>query len=138
MRLVRLLLPVQWALVWSSEALALRTSNCSSITNVEIEYTLNLFAYLVDTHNYTSLDMVFTSDAMANFATPIGAIVGRPMIEQYLQEELGRIISQHALSTHIIRTLETDCGRATAITYLQGTFFGQGNATGQYMTTFGL
>ena len=138
MRIVRLLLPVQWTLVWSFEALALRTPNCSSIANLEIEFTLNLFAYLVDTHNYTSLDMVFTPDAMADFATPIGAINGRSMIEQYLQEKLGRTISQHALSTHIIRTLDTNCRRATAVTYLQGTIFGQGNITGQYLTTFGL
>ncbi len=137
MRAARSLSIVQLALVWTLNALAITPQNCSRIASVEIEHTLSLFAHLVDTHNYTSLDLVFTPDAVADFATPAGYINGLPTIEHGLQESLGRSISQHALSTYLIKVIDTDPLSATAVTYLQGTFFGQGNETGQYLTSFG-
>lgn len=124
-------------LVGSLEALAIARRSASSDAIVEIEYALNLFAHLVDTHKYTSLGLVFTTDAVADFATPAGYIDGLATIEQGLQDALGGTVSQHTLSTYVIKVLDTDSTRATADTYLEGTVFGQGNATGQYLTTFG-
>lgn len=137
MQAALLLTAVQFVPIWSLAALAMPPQKRSATATNNIEYTINLFAYLVDTHNYTSLDSVFTSNAVADFATSAGYITGLPTIKQDLQKSLGSTISQHSLSTCIIKVLETDATKATAITYLQGTIFGQGNSTGQYMTTFG-
>lgn len=119
-------------------ALAQGSPNCSRLANIDIEYTLNLFANVVDTHDFSSLAMVFSSNAVANFSTSAGSLDGLPMIEQYLRKSLGNTVSQHALSTHVIRVLDRDCTSASAITYLQGSIFGQGNETGTSLTTFGL
>lgn len=111
--------------------------SCSSVAEARIEYTLNMFGHLVDAHSYTALDMVFTADAVANFATPAGYIQGLSAIEQGLEKSLSETVSQHALSTYVIKVLDTNSTEATAITYLQGTIFGQGGMKGQFLTTFG-
>lgn len=104
---------------------------------VVIEQTLNLFARSVDTHDYTLLDSVFSPNAVANFATSAGCIDGLPAIKVFLQNTLTGTVSQHALSTHMINVGGNQTTTASASTYLQGTFFGQGNLTGQIQTTYG-
>lgn len=104
---------------------------------VSIEQTLNLFSRSVDTHDYALLDSIFTPDAVANFATPAGFIDGLSAIKTELQTALMGTVSQHTLSTHMISVAGGQATTASATTYLQGTFFGQGNLTGQIQTTYG-
>ena len=119
-------------------AYAIYTEDPTIIDNiVSIEQTLNLFARSVDTHDYALLDSVFASDAVANFATPAGFVDGLPAIKTELRTALTGTISQHALSTHMIYVAGGQPTTASARTYLQGTFFGQGNLTGQIQTTYG-
>jgi len=119
-------------------AYATDTENPTIIASiVSITDTLNLFARSVDTHDYTLLDSVFSPDATANFATSAGFVIGLPAIKTELQTKLTGTVSQHALSTHMIDVVGTQNTMASASTYLQGTFFGQGNLTGQIRTTYG-
>ncbi len=104
---------------------------------LSIEQTLNLFARSVDTHDYALLDSVFSPDATANFGTSAGYLVGLPAIKSDLQTALIGTVSQHALSTHMIDVAGNQTGMASASTYLQGTFFGQGNLTGQILHSYG-
>lgn len=96
-----------------------------------------MFSHYVDNHDYAMLHMVFTEEAVANFATSAGYVKGLPLIEQGLREALCDTISQHFLSTYMIDVLCPDTTKATSITYLQGIIFGQGNLTGQLLTTYG-
>ena len=107
----------------------------TSLAIVEIEQTLNRFSRSVDTHNYSILDTVFTDDAIANFADGT-ELYGLTTIKSALQTGLVGMISQHALSTQQVE-VNSALQQASAVSYLQGTFFGQGNLTGQIYTTYG-
>lgn len=100
-----------------------------------IERTLNRFSLAVDTHDYSLLQLVFTNDAIGIFGAETPAIQGLAAIEQALKASVGGSVSQHALSTQIVDI--NDDQSAFAISYLQGTFFGTGNLTGQTYTTYG-
>ena len=138
MRAMRYLCSNLLMLMFGLPVIAIAYSESSTIAEVEIENTLNLFSYYVDTHNYAMLSLVFSSDAVADFATSAGYIKGLNSIQQGLEVTLGGTVSQHALSTYIINVVDEDRRKATAISYLQGTIFGQANLTGQYLTTYGL
>ena len=117
---------------------AIYTADRTVIDNtVLIEQTLDLFSHSVDNHDFTLLDSVFSLDAVANFATPAGFVDGLPAIKALLQKVLTGTVSQHALSTPIIRVASDQSTTASSSTYLQGTFFGQGNLTGQVLRTYG-
>ncbi|KAL9074716.1 MAG: hypothetical protein Q9161_002085 [Pseudevernia consocians] len=117
-------------------AYTIYTEDLSVINSiVSIEQTLNLFARSVDTHNYALLDSVFSPDATANFGN--GYVDGLPAIKSELQTDLTGKVSQHALSTHMIDVSGNQTRTASASTYLQGTFFGQGNLTGQVLHSYG-
>ena len=121
-----------------SPACAIYTEDPTIIDSiVSIEQTLNLFARSVDTHDYALLDSVFSPDATANFATPAGFVDGLPAIKTELQTALTGTVSHHALSTHMISVTGNQNTMASASAYLQGTYFGQGNLTGQIQTTYG-
>ena len=137
MRILISLVLILSDLILRLHAIAIPYSNPSSIVEVDIENTLNLFSYCVDTHNYTMLDLVFSSDAVADFATSAGYVKGLSSIQKGLEAALGGTTSQHSLSTYIINVQDHDTTEATASSYLQGAIFGQGNLTGQYLITYG-
>lgn len=116
-----------------------------------ILHTLNLFSSAVDTHNYTLFSSIFASDAHADFDDGKGELVGLEGITRALAEGLRGKRSWHGLSTQVVDFDYGDDGagdgdgdgdgamavRARASSYLQGTFFGMGNLTGQIVTTYG-
>ncbi|MCJ1419857.1 hypothetical protein MMC32_006213 [Xylographa parallela] len=136
MKYARLLVSLFPILLPSVKGIPVSAQAALNTATIDIVYTLNLFSLSVDSHNYTILDSVFTADAVADFATTAGYVKGLSTIQEGLQAALAGTVSQHALSTYIIDVHE-DTSTATATTYLQGTFFGQGNFTGQYVTAFG-
>ena len=97
---------------------------------VDIQQTLTLFAYSVDTQDYSLLASVFTPDVTANFSEP-GAedVVGLPALQAALKHSLTGLKSQHTLDTLQVQFASDK--KATATMYLVATFFGQGNFTGQ-------
>ena len=109
---------------------------------------LNLFSHAVDTHNYTLFPSIFASDASANFNDGNGELVGLEGITRALEEGLRGKRSWHGLSTQVVE-FDGASGdgnenggkgvgaRAKASSYLQGTFFGGGNLTGEIVTTYG-
>ena len=103
---------------------------------VSIQQTLALFAVAVDTKNYALFSSIFTPNVTANFSTP-GAenIQGLSQLTDILSQSLRGQLSQHSLSTLQINfTSQTE---ANAVQYLIGTFFGQGNLTGQTYSNYG-
>ena len=101
---------------------------------VQVQQTLNLFPLSVDSKNYTILSEIFTEDAIANFQLfPIAN--GLPAIVDGLSRLLAPLVSQHSYTTQEI-TLDNGTD-GSAITYLQGNFFGQGNLTGQVLNNYG-
>ena len=116
-----------------SNALPLQPSQGLAI--VEIQRTLNTFSLAVDAHNFSLLSSVFSTDATANFGDWSGELNGLANISTALQRTLQGRKSQHALSTQVVDF--SSPSQASATSYLQGTFFGQGNLTGQIHTTYG-
>ena len=112
--------------VWKSESL---------LAVIQIQQTLSLFPLAVDDHNYTILNQVFAANATANFATFAEYLQGLPAIKKGLRDSLANSTSQHALTTQSIDVFEDR--KASAVTYITGTFFGQGPYAGQIFTTYG-
>lgn len=101
----------------------------------EIEQTLNTFSHAVDTHDFALLDLVFAPNATANFDDGRGTLRGLTAISTQLQSGLTGTITHHSLSTHWVRLVSPT--KASSASYLQGTFFGQGDLAGQISTTYG-
>ncbi|MCJ1355501.1 MAG: hypothetical protein MMC33_005493 [Icmadophila ericetorum] len=133
--MVRLSLALLSVILSSLSVDALPLSLQTSLAIVEIEQTLNRFSRSVDTHDYSILDTVFTDDAIANFADGT-ELYNLTTIKSALQAGLVGMISQHALSTQQVE-VNSALQQASTVSYLQGTFFGQGNLTGQIYTTYG-
>ena len=101
----------------------------------EVEHTLNAFSHAVDNHDFNLLELVFAPNATANFDDGRGTLRGLTAISKQLQFGLTGTITHHSLSTQLVRL--TSPTTASAVSYLQGTFFGQGNLAGQISTTYG-
>ena len=107
----------------------------SSHSIQEIEQTLNTFSHAVDSHDFALLELVFAPNATANFDDGRGTLRGLTAISTQLESGLTGTITHHSLSTHRVRL--TSPTTASSVSYLQGTFFGQGNLAGQISTTYG-
>ena len=109
-------------------------SEPSAATISSIQQTLSRFSVAIDTKQFQLLDSVFTPTATTNFT---GKTIqsGLPAISAYLQNGLRGAVSQHALNT--LYVTQSNPNAAHVINFLQGTFFGQGNLTGQILANFG-
>lgn len=116
---------------------AAATSISEVASRVSIEQTLNTFSHSVDAHDYDLLDAVFAPDAIANFRTSAGIVSGLENIKAMLNQSLAGTVSHHSLGTITVNFDSSNGTSATTSTYLEGTFFGQGNLTGQICTTYG-
>ncbi|MCJ1326613.1 hypothetical protein MMC10_003278 [Thelotrema lepadinum] len=114
---------------------SLPTLKTNSLVIAEIEQTLNRFSLAVDTHDWNMLSTVFTRDAVGIFGPGAPQIEGLSTLTQALRAQLEGTISLHFLSTQTVD--HTGPRSVFAVSYLQGTFFGQGNLTGQTYTTYG-
>ena len=99
-----------------------------------IQQTLGLFPIAIDQNQFDLLDAVFSPNATANFGSPT-RLVGIPAIRSSLILGLTGLVSQHHLGTLYINM--TGPHHATSYSWLQGTFFGTGDATGQTFSFFG-
>ena len=109
-------------------------ANSGPAAILQIQQTLNQYALDVDSKNYTALIDVFTPNARAEFQPSLVAF-GLPAIVAEVSKSLEGLISQHSLTTQVV-TLESETD-ASAVTYLQANFFGQGNLTGEVVTDYG-
>lgn len=134
---------MQFSTLWGLLALA-HTCQCSVQSSlnpqvaaiVSIQQTLALFPIAVDTKNYDLFSSVFTPNVSANFSMPGSQnIHGIPMLTASLSKGLAGLVSQHSLSTLSVNFSSPTV--ATSVQYLVGTFFGQGNLTGQVSSNYG-
>ena len=103
---------------------------------LEIEQTIDLFAILIDGHQYSKLDSVFFSEATANFNLPGGEILnGLPAISGELSK-LANVTSQHGFTTRYVSL--TGLTSANVTSYFLGLFFGRASQTGQIFTEYGM
>ena len=122
---------------WSVCKCAVTSSKASQAAAiVSIQQTLALFPIAVDTKNYNLFSSVFTPNVSANFSMPgTQNIHGIPDLTAGLSKGLKGLVSQHSLST-LSATFESNTS-ANSVQYLLGTFFGQGNLTGQVSSNYG-
>lgn len=99
-----------------------------------IQQTLSLFPVAIDSKQYGLLDQVFTPTASVAF-TPTEVPSGLSNIQAWLENVLKDLTSHHHLGG--LQINQTNPCEATAINYLQGSFFGQGPAAGQIFFDFG-
>ena len=137
MRIMAFLFLILSMLIFRLHAIAIPCSNPSGIEGVEIVNTLNLFSYYVGTHNYTMLDLVFSSGCRSRLCNICWVRQGLISMQKDLEAALGGTTSPHSLSTYITNVQDDDTTEATANSYLHGATFGQGNLTGQYLITYG-
>ena len=103
---------------------------------LEIKQTMNLFAILVDRHQYSELSQVFTPDVVADLGTPSSNnLSGLSTITDFLTNTLGKITGQHAYSTQFVDI--TSSTTASVTTYFVGHFYGKGSQRGQIFQNFG-
>ena len=107
--------------------------NATHISLESIRQTLGLFPIAIDSKQYGLLSQVFTPSATASFTEQ--PIQGLGNITLFLTRSLAGLTSQHELSSLYINQTASD--RATSTNYLQGNFFGEGDAAGQYFLSFG-
>lgn len=109
-------------------------SHPSADVLASVQQTLNLFPIAIDNKNFSILNQVFTTDAFAAFQ-PDQPQYSLQNITGWLELFLSNVTSHHSLGGLYV-TQENPC-EATAISYLQGSFFGRGPATGQMYQSFG-
>jgi hypothetical protein len=107
---------------------------------VEVEQVLRTFSVAVDTKQWDMLDLVFAANATADFGDGSDIIRGRDTIRDAIREGQELALSQHYLSTIVVRGQRTaQAGKTSAIarSYLQGVFFGTGPLENQTLITYG-
>lgn len=61
--------------------------------------TLSFYCYSLDSKNFTILEQVFTTDAIAYFPAPLNTMNGVAAIEADLPWDLENIVTQHLLGS---------------------------------------
>ncbi|KAI9867898.1 MAG: hypothetical protein M1813_007720 [Trichoglossum hirsutum] len=98
-----------------------------------IHYTINSYAFVIDTGNWDALSTVFTDDVQANYSTVLGFLNGLPALKAALSRPLP-VDSMHVLSTQTVNI--TGKGKASTMTYVTAWFFGRGVYVGQFYNIF--
>lgn len=104
-------------------------------TQNQIRNTLAHYPLAIDGKNFDALDLVFTTDAVANYSAPLNVLVGLGQIQLVLEQSLAPVMSQHAYTTQVIEVLEGG-GSAKSVTYFTSSLFGRGNETGKVRSNF--
>ncbi|KAF2499782.1 hypothetical protein BU16DRAFT_524231 [Lophium mytilinum] len=102
-----------------------------AIQNVIAQYCVAL-----DTKDFERLTEVFTTDVDAVYPFPGGQMKGVEAVQNKIRARLGTVVTQHALTTQIIR-FNDDGKSASAETYFTGSHFGHGDFEGQAITAYG-
>ena len=126
------LVAMQCSCITPTEYALVNTPSAEDVTG--IQQTLSLFPVAIDLKQFDLLDAVFAHNATANF-TGHSVSVGVPAIKSYLSKGLTGLISQHNLGTLFVNI--TGPYTATSYNWLQGSFFGTGNASKQILLDFG-
>jgi hypothetical protein len=100
-----------------------------------IRNTLALYPLAVDGKNFQALGLVFATNAVANYSTPLEVLTPLSVIESSLEASLAPVTTQHSFGTQVIDVLSPSS--ATSVTYYTATHFGQGQFAGQILTAYG-
>jgi ketosteroid isomerase-like protein len=100
-----------------------------------VRATLALYPLAIDGKNFAALNLVFTTNAVANYSAPLNVLSPLSTIQSVLQASLNPVTTQHAFGTQLIDMLS--CDSAFSVTYYTATHFGRGPFLGKTVTAFG-
>ncbi|OCK76565.1 hypothetical protein K432DRAFT_385357 [Lepidopterella palustris CBS 459.81] len=100
-----------------------------------IQNVLSRYCIALDTKDFDLLSEVFTPNVDAKYPFPGGDMKGLEAVQSTIRGRLGRIATQHCLTTQVIAF--NDSRSASATTYFTGSHFGQGEYEGQVLTAHG-
>ncbi|KAF2810137.1 uncharacterized protein BDZ99DRAFT_305394 [Mytilinidion resinicola] len=101
-----------------------------------IQNVISRYCVALDSKEFERLAEVFTTDVDATYPFPGGDLKGIEALESKIRARLGKVVTQHALTTQII-TFNDDGKSASAETYFTGSHFGHGAFEGQVITAYG-
>lgn len=114
----------------------LATGNSQSSDNteviVEIHQLLNNYSHILDSKTYSDLSYVLTEDAA--FHLPTLNYTTRAVAEQRYESEFLNKITLHTAQNLLVRDISATT--ATVLADAVTTYFGQGNLTGDFVTTY--
>lgn len=114
---------------------AMAPSTVDPISVEAIRQTLALYPLAIDGKNFGALDLVFATNAVANYSAPINVLTPLSTIQSGLESSLTPVTTQHAYGTQLIDILSFDS--AFSVTYYTATHFGKGPYVGETVTAFG-
>lgn len=103
-------------------------------TDLLIRNTLAHYPLAIDGKNFLALDLVFTQDVVADYSAPLGVLRGLESVRVALEGSLGKVRTQHALSTIVVEIEGDRVGGelgARSLTYYTASHFGVGGGEGQ-------
>ncbi|MDI1487101.1 MAG: hypothetical protein OHK93_006369 [Ramalina farinacea] len=110
------------------------TSPLPTDPHIQIRETSMLYPLLIDGKIFSSLNLLFTADVIANLSQgPI--ISGLPALTGALQASVANVGSHHNLGTQVIDY--TGGCTATSVTYFHASLLGKGEAYGQVVYALG-
>jgi hypothetical protein len=100
-----------------------------------IRNTLSLYPLAIDGKNFPALGLVFATNAVANYFTPLNVLTPLSTIESALEASLAPVTTQNSFGTQVIDVLSPNT--AVSVTYYTATHFGMGQFAGQIVTAYG-
>lgn len=124
------------------QILSTRTDWNKDTRSIEtIRNKLAVSAFAIDGKQFSALDHVFTSSAVANYSEPLGVLSGLDNITSALEQSLNGVGTQHLIGNQF--TLFVDERNAFSVTYFQVTYVGGSDdrndtvfAVGQYQDSW--
>ena len=98
----------------------------------EIRHTLNFYPLIIDGKDFSSLNQIFTTTAVANYSAPLNVLTPLSTIEAVLAASLAPVNTQHSLTTQIIEILAGEC-TARSVSYYTAAHFGVGVYEGEVL-----
>ncbi|RDW86022.1 hypothetical protein BP5796_04347 [Coleophoma crateriformis] len=100
-----------------------------------IRRTLSRYPLAIDGKNFAALNLIFTSNAVANYSAPLNVLTPLATIQSALEASLMPVTTQHLLGTQIIDVLSPTS--AFSVSYFTATHFGKGAYLGEIVTAYG-
>ncbi|KAK4993999.1 hypothetical protein LTR66_005882 [Elasticomyces elasticus] len=101
-----------------------------------VQNVIAQYCFALDGKRFDALAQVFTADVDASYPFPGGRLKGCEAVQEAIRGRLGRITTQHALTTQCIN-IDPGAKSAHARTYFTATHFGREERAGEVLTAYG-
>ncbi|CAI7582416.1 unnamed protein product [Penicillium glandicola] len=110
-------------------------ASTSDVAPIELSSLATIYAFAIDGKEFDTLDKVFTTDATANYSTPLNVLAPLTTIQSVLSTSLECVTTQHLLGTQRIDVLSPIT--ANSVTYFRAAHFGKGDLADQVAYAYG-